>query len=111
MRLPNAASAFIPPEKLQGYCLNPNHDRGKHKARLFAAILGLTADDADELRDILLQAIQDYDATIEQQDQYGKRYIVDFPLTRNGQTATIHSIWIVRLDELFPRLVSCYILR
>ncbi|WP_347277307.1 DUF6883 domain-containing protein [Leptolyngbya sp. FACHB-671] len=41
MKLPNAESAFIDLNKLRSYSLNLQHDRGKHKARLFAAILGL----------------------------------------------------------------------
>ncbi|MEM9539069.1 MAG: DUF6883 domain-containing protein [Cyanobacteria bacterium P01_E01_bin.42] len=31
-------------------------------------------------------------------------------MTRETKTATIRSVWIVRNDENFPRLVSCYIL-
>ena len=34
--------------KLTGYCLNPEHPRGKHKARVFAT-LGFTAENAEEL--------------------------------------------------------------
>jgi hypothetical protein len=41
MKLPNAEAAFIDIRKLRDYSLNPDHDRGKHKARLFLAILGL----------------------------------------------------------------------
>ena len=50
MKLPNAEKAFIDTEKLTGYCLNSLHERGKHKARLFSSLLGLTADDAEELK-------------------------------------------------------------
>jgi Domain of unknown function (DUF4926) len=41
MKLPNAEAAFIDIRKLRDYSLNPDHDRGKHKARLFLATLGL----------------------------------------------------------------------
>jgi hypothetical protein len=34
-RLPNYEKAIIPDEKIYDYCLNPNHERGKHKARVF----------------------------------------------------------------------------
>jgi hypothetical protein len=93
------------------YSLNIQHDRGKHKARLFLAILGLSVENAEELEFILLEAIQIYDAISSSQDEYGQRYLVDFPLTRNGNTATIRSTWIVRSTETFPRLTSCYIRR
>jgi hypothetical protein len=111
MKLPYAEAAIVDMNKLSGYCLNPNHSRGKHKARLFTAILGLTADDATELQSILLKAALDYEATLEKQDLYGQHYVIDFSLTRNDQTATIRSAWIIRPTETFPRLTSCYIIR
>lgn len=53
MKLPNAERAVKEMRKLSDYCLNPSHDEGKHKARLFAAALGMTAHDAAELRTAL----------------------------------------------------------
>jgi hypothetical protein len=111
MKLPNAETAFIDIHKLRHYSLNIQHNRKKHKARLFLAILGLSVENAEELELILLEAIQIYDAISSSQDEYGQRYLVDFPLTRNGNTATIRSTWIVRSTETFPRLTSCYIRR
>lgn len=111
MRLPNAESAFIDLNKLRNYSLNPQHDRGKHKARLFAAILGLTVNDAELLQTLILESIQRYDAILSFADQHGQRYTVDFSVIRNQQTATVRTAWIVRSAETFPRLVSCYIVR
>ena len=54
MLIHNAENAVIDIRKLRDYCLNLQHHEGKHKARLFSSILGLTADDAEELRQILL---------------------------------------------------------
>jgi hypothetical protein len=42
--------------KLRDYCLNANHEEGKHKARVFASALGLRAADAEWMRDQLLKA-------------------------------------------------------
>ncbi|WP_334311297.1 DUF6883 domain-containing protein [Microcystis aeruginosa] len=39
-----------------------------------------------------------------------KRSIIDFPLNHQNKTAIIHSVWIIRNDENFPRLVTCYVL-
>ncbi|MDJ0795692.1 MAG: hypothetical protein QNJ51_02455 [Calothrix sp. MO_167.B12] len=44
--------------KLHDYCLNPEHPQGKHKARLFLSILGMTADNAEDLRQILLEVVK-----------------------------------------------------
>ncbi|MBW4464490.1 MAG: hypothetical protein KME07_03495 [Pegethrix bostrychoides GSE-TBD4-15B] len=111
MKLPNAKLAFIDLNKLQNYSLNPQHDRGKHKARLFLAILGLSASDAKTLATLILEAIQLHDVISSTQDGYGQRYLVDFPVSRNQQTALLRTTWIIRPTETFPRLTSCYILR
>jgi len=111
MKLPNYESAFIDIGKLQNYSLNSQHHRGKHKARLFAAILGLDQDAAEILHSLILGAIQTYDALPTTSDEHGHRYLVDFPVTRNQNTVTVRTIWIIRPTETFPRLVSCYILR
>ena len=50
MKLPNGDRAIVDIAKLRDYCLNPEHPRGKHKARVFAAALGFTVDDAEKLR-------------------------------------------------------------
>lgn len=54
MKLPNSNKAIIDDEKLAGYCLNPNHTDGQDKARVFKSALGLTIDDANELKNALL---------------------------------------------------------
>jgi hypothetical protein len=42
--------------KLRDYALSQSHPRGRHKARVFLAALGLTAADAAELRTALLES-------------------------------------------------------
>lgn len=55
MKMPDGDAAIVDRQKLTGYCLNPEHPRGKHKARVFAT-LGFTAENADTLRAALLMA-------------------------------------------------------
>ena len=109
MKLPNAEKAFVDIEKLSGYCLNSVHDRGKHKARLFSSVLGLTSDNAEELREILLEAARNQDAETGGEDRYEKRYVVDFTMTTEKGLAKVRSTWIILSYEDFARLTSCYI--
>jgi len=44
--LPNADFAEVPIVKLRDYALNPDHPVGKHKAKVFESVLGLTAEDS-----------------------------------------------------------------
>ena len=109
MRLPHGNQAIVETVKLQEYCLSPTHPRGRHKARVFAAVLGLTADDTELLRDALLQAALTEDAIPTDQDEFGQRYVVDFQMQGPQGTAIVRSEWIVRTGEQFPRLTSCYV--
>jgi hypothetical protein len=110
MKLPNADRAVVDMAKLRDYCLNMSHRRGQHKARVFAAALGLTAEDAEFLRDALLSAAQSYDAVPTEEIEYGQLYVLDFPISRPVRQAMVRSGWIVRKGEDFPRLTSCYVL-
>src|SRR5262245_23941878 len=108
MKLPNAELAGIDIRKLRDYCLNPAHDEGQHKARLFAAALGMTADDAEELGAALLQAVLAHEAQLGRRDDYGQRYVVDFPLEWRGRRALIRSGWFIEHGSDTPRLTTCY---
>lgn len=110
MQLPNPDQAIIDYQKLEGYCLNPNHTDGRHKANVFQSALGINVDTAEELRTALFQAVQNYEAIPGEANRYGQKYVIDFVITRLSKRATIRSVWIVRHDESFPRLVTCYIL-
>ena len=110
MKLPNPEKAIIDNQKLTGYCLNLNHADGKHKARVFKSALNLDINNVDELKAALIKAVKNNDAVPGTRNQYGQKYFIDFPLTRGERTATIHSVWIVKNQEDFPRLVTCYIL-
>jgi hypothetical protein len=109
MKLPGAEWAFIDIRKLRDYCLNPEHPRGRHKARIFAASLGLTMKDAERLRDAILSAALVGEAQLSEEDEYGQRYTSDFIMDELAGQATVRTLWIVRRDEEFPRLTSCYV--
>ena len=107
MSLPKAERAVVDIRKLRDYCLNPLHDEGKHKARLFAA-LGLNANDAEALRDILLQVVKTHEARLGRRDAYGQRHLVDFFLIWRGKRTLIRSGWIIEHGRDTPRLTTCY---
>ena len=108
MTIPNADRAVVDIRKLIDYCLNPMHDDGKHKARLFAATFGITAKHANELRDKLLQVVKTQDAKLGRRDEYGQRYYIDFMFDWRGKQAMIRSGWIVENNSNTPKLTTCY---
>ncbi|MEG5019353.1 MULTISPECIES: DUF6883 domain-containing protein [Microcoleus] len=108
MLIPNAENAVIDIRKLRDYCLNPEHDDGKHKARLFSSILGMTPDNAEELRQILVEVIQTHEAQLGRRDGFGQRYTLDFTIEWQNRSATLRSGWIIEHDSEIPRLTTCY---
>lgn len=108
MKIPNAENAIVDIRKLREYCLNTEHDDGKHKARLFFGALGITVDNAEELREALLHAVKTHDAQVGQRDIYGQRYIVDFLFTWQNKKALTRSVWIIDPGSDVPRLITTY---
>ena len=108
MKIPNAERAVVDIRKLREYCLNPQHHRGKHKARLFTSLLGMDADDAEELRTALLEAVKKQDAQLADRDAYGQRYTLDFTLNWREKQATIRSAWIIETNTDFPKLTTAF---
>lgn len=106
--IPNAENAVVDIRKLHDYCLNPAHDQGKHKARLFSTLLGMTADDAEELRKILLEVVRTHEAQLGRRDDYGQRYTLDFVLEWQNRNTTVRSGWIIEYGFDVPRLTTCY---
>ena len=108
MLIPNAENAVVDIRKLRDYCLNSEHDDGKHKARLFESMLRMTPDHAEELRQILLEVVKTNEAQLGRQDEFGQRYTLDFTIEWQNRSATLRSGWIIEHDSAIPRLTTCY---
>jgi hypothetical protein len=61
-RLPHGDQAILDIRKIEDYCLNPSHPRGRHKAWVFREALDLQRSDASWLRDALLEAARSAEA-------------------------------------------------
>jgi hypothetical protein len=109
-RLPKVGEAVLDLRKLEDYCLNASHPRGRHKARVFRQVLGLTQDDAPWLREALLAAAKVQPATSLGGDRYGSSWGVDVPVERQSRTGMVRTVWIVRAGETFPRFVTCWVI-
>jgi len=109
MRLPNADRADLG-TKIEDYTLNVLHREGRHKARMFESVLGITESNADVLRRALLDAAAASDQVEARGDSgFGNVYVLRFPLSTAKGAGTVLSVWIVRHGEDFPRLTTCYI--
>jgi Domain of unknown function (DUF6883) len=106
----HADRAILDLDKIEDYCLSPAHPRGRHKARVFREALGLGRSDAEWLRQALLDGLSEQEAAELANDNYGTRWRVDIPVTRQNRRAVVRTIWIVRSSEREPRFVTCWVL-
>ncbi|MCP9495238.1 MAG: hypothetical protein MSG64_12400 [Pyrinomonadaceae bacterium MAG19_C2-C3] len=111
MLLPNGKNAFVDIRKLRDYCLNPDNPRGSNKARVFAAALGITSNEAEFLREYLLNSARTTEVTLGELDAYGQRYKMDFEVITEVGSAPVRSGWIILRGENNPRLTTCYVLK
>lgn len=110
MRLPNPERAHLG-DKLATYVLNPLHREGKHKARVFESVLGITRENQEILRRAILHAAATSEEAEPRGDQgHGTLFVLRFPLVTPRGRAVVLTAWIVRNGEDFPRLTTCYIL-
>jgi Domain of unknown function (DUF6883) len=109
MKLPNAQDAVVDLKKLTDYLLNPDHPRGKHKARVLEAKCGITVDHADLLRRELIEVAKQAEAKPTRTDTDGRRFVLEWNISGPRGTATLVTAWIVRAGENFPRFVSAYV--
>ena len=79
--LPNRDRAVVDLAKLRDYCLNPYHEDGKHKARVFKSALGVDRADAAWLRVRILEAVATRPAVLTANSPFGVLYVLDFVLT------------------------------
>jgi hypothetical protein len=110
MRLPRGDRAILDLRKIEDYCLNPLHPRGRHKARVFREVFDIERNDAGWLRDVLLEAARSGEASEVATDAWGSHWRMDVTVRRHGKTAVIRTIWIVRTGENKPRFVTCWVL-
>ncbi len=100
----------MPREKLEGYLLNPGHEIGRHKARVFAAALGLGHRDWEYLRDQLLARVVDAPVRSVRESPWGQLYEVEIRVEAlNARVRPVTTVWLVAGEDEPPTLVTAYV--
>ncbi len=107
---PTFQQAILDVRKIEDYCLDPTHPRGRHKARVFREVLGIVQADAMWLREMLLSGATTATAIQLESDGLGFRWRLDISIARQKKSAVVRTIWIVSSAEEGPRFVTCWVL-
>ena len=111
MKLPLANEADVPKAKLVLYLLNPEHRRGKSKARFFVS-RGFDADQWQTMAFALRRHAAENIITKEETTPLGVRMAVEGGMAMpDGTVAEVRSIWFIERGERIPRLVTAYPLK
>ncbi|MEH2127984.1 DUF6883 domain-containing protein [Nostoc sp.] len=108
MKLPNGEQAEISVQKLIGYCLNPEHPSGKHKARVFASILGITLENSDVLRELIQTAAVAGEVVQQSTTQFGQQFKVDW-IVPDTDGIRLRTIWEITANKPYPRLITAFL--
>lgn len=111
--LPNNTASINIFEKLVGYSLNEQHERGKHKAAVFKSALGYTSKDAELLSQAIRNGLTKNKAYFVGNNGYGDQYrviiLVDGINEKAGTKQPIVTGWIIRNGETIPRMVNAIV--
>jgi hypothetical protein len=109
-RLPGYENAEIEPAKLRDYCLNPDHDTGQHKARVFASALGIGSEDWLYLASQIHARLPECPVTRITPTPWGACYEVVMMIDgRNGAQHPVITAWFIAPRGPVPRLASAYV--
>lgn len=96
----------IPDNKITGYLLNPFHQVGKYKAKLFLR-RGFNLDGKD-LKDALFLHGASNEA-IEIESDYGRKFVIEADFScPDGSNIFLRSVWIIDDGKDFARLLTAY---
>lgn len=109
--LPNLERAIVPIEKLSDYALNPDHPRGKDKAKVFKAVLGIERQHAAVLAEIIRGSLHRALAVERTSDEHGHSWTTYHEIFGvNARAAIVTVGWKFATGEPeVPKLISCYI--
>ncbi len=111
MKLPLADEAEIPKAKIVLYLLNPEHRRGKGKARFFVG-RGFSMDNWRVMAGALRRHAAENEIAGEETTPLGVRLVVEGAMAMpNGTVAEIRSVWFIEHGERTPRFVTAYPLK
>ena len=108
MKLPHREHAYIPREKITGYLLNPEHPKGRGKAKFFTSF-GYSLTQWEKLKEALLQHMNTHDVSYSEKTPFGTRHVIEGKIfTPIGRTPKVRVVWFIEMSGTQPRLVTAY---
>lgn len=108
-------SVVIAESKLKNYCLSPDNERGKNKARVINSALGIGQEDYKYFEEQIRKGLSTAKITAGKSDDYGRRYVSIVSVEgKNGKVKDVVVGWIFDAADSkmyngnVPRLATAY---
>ena len=93
--------------------MNPEHSSGKHKAKVFKSALGITASNAEVLRNLIQQSAVEGEVVQEEKTPFGQIFKVDWlvpeSVNSGSERVILRTIWEITAKNKHPRLISAFV--
>src|SRR6056297_1717351 len=96
--------------KIRDYALNQLHPICKHKVRVFLSKLGITREDAEILKSIIIDEMKHAEIEWTRKDQYGERFKTDLMVRIDNREERVRTIWIIEEESKVPELITYYVI-
>ncbi len=107
-----ADQVVIDPRKITHYALNPNHEEGKHKARVFESALGYNLTNYQPLLNQIVSLALDAEVEFNRLNEYGQFFQANFTIEGiAGQRVPLFISWRIPPDTREAHLVTLFIPR
>ncbi len=108
----NAVDAQVDLHRLVTYSLDPTHPHGRHKAYVFAKVMGYDQRNAEELAAVIMAGVKVGLAQPGPVDHRGMQFRVDMDVRGpNGRRAIVCTNWIFDPGTRVPHLTSAFVRR
>ena len=108
MKLPDQHKITVSDVKVKGYLLSNSHPYGRHKAAFFNSF-GFEAERWELMAYALREHAKQNELAGVEENEFGKRYIVEGPLVSpDGRAPIVRVVWFVEKGDDCPRLVTVY---
>lgn len=108
--LPEYLNAADINKKLTSYSLNPEHETGKHKARVFESALGYNQNNVNKLEQEIKKGLSKFKATGKTETAYGTKFTVKMLIKgADGNMQPVITAWQIDKEKSNPRMVTAYV--
>ena len=109
MLLPAGKQAVVEDAKILDYVLNPEHPLGRHHAKLFEGLLGITRVNYQVLKEQLLRAAVTVQVEAGKPSPFGQKFEMRVLVRGPLGTRPVLAVWMHEQGQASPRLITCYV--